>query len=192
VTTTPSYPQYSPGSPPNDKILILEDTNGDGKADTCKVFKDHLYMPTGIELGYGKVFVSEQPNLMVLEDTNGDDKADRSELILHGFDTADSHHACHAFVWDPGMALYFQEGTFLHTQIETPYGPVRSHNAANRAHGNWIITFPTVLRILGGIISIVGVKILLPMPRAAPTIMLPRFPAPSITPTSITAACASF
>ncbi len=130
VTTTPSYPQYSPGSPPNDKILIFEDTNGDGKADTCKVFKDHLYLPTGIELGYGKVFVSEQPNLMVLEDKDGDDKADSSELILHGFDSADSHHACHAFTWDPGMALYFQEGTFLHTQIETPYGPVRSHNAA--------------------------------------------------------------
>ena len=67
---------------------------------------------------------------MVLEDTDGDDKADTRELILHGFDSADSHHACHAFVWDPGMALYFQEGTFLHTQIETPYGPVRSHNAA--------------------------------------------------------------
>ena len=130
VTTIPSYPQYVPGSPPNDKILIFEDTNGDGKADTCKVFKDHLYLPTGIELGYGKVFVSEQPNLMALEDKDGDDKADSSELILHGFDSADSHHACHAFTWDPGMALYFQEGTFLHTQIETPYGPVRSHNAA--------------------------------------------------------------
>ena len=130
VTTMPSYPQYSPGTPPNDKILIFEDTNGDGKADTCKVFADHLYLPTGLELGYGKVFVSEQPNLMLLKDTDGDDKADASELILHGFDSADSHHACHAFTWDPGMALYFQEGTFHHTQIETPYGPVRSHNAA--------------------------------------------------------------
>jgi hypothetical protein len=88
-----------------------------------------LYLPIGLELGYGKVFVSEQPNLMVLEDTNGDDKADKRELILHGFDSADSHHACHAFTWDPGMALHFQEGTFLHTQIETPYGPVRGHNA---------------------------------------------------------------
>jgi glucose/arabinose dehydrogenase len=130
VTACPSYPHYSPGIPANDKILIFEDTNGDGKADTQKVFADGLYLPIGLELGFGKVFVSEEPNLMVMEDTNGDDKADKRELIMHGFDSGDSHHACHMFVWEPGMALHFQEGTFLHTQIETPYGPVRSHNAA--------------------------------------------------------------
>ena len=61
------------------------------------------------------MYVSQQPNLMVLKDTNGDDKADTRELIMHGFDTADSHHAMHAFTWDPGGALYWQEGTFHHS-----------------------------------------------------------------------------
>ena len=69
--------------------------------------------------------MAQQPNLVFLEDTDGDDRADRSEVLLHGFGTEDSHHSISAFTWDPGGALYFQEGTFHHTQVETPYGPVR-------------------------------------------------------------------
>ncbi len=48
---------------------------------------------------------------------------------MHGFDTADSHHAMHAFTWDPGGALYWQEGTFHYTQVETPYGPRRCNES---------------------------------------------------------------
>src|SRR4029079_850953 len=85
---------------------------------------------TGIELGHGGAYVAQQPNLVFLKDTNGDDKADTKEIILHGFDSADSHHSISAFTWDPGGALYFEEGTFHRTQIETPYGPERVHDAA--------------------------------------------------------------
>ena len=129
VTTMASYPMYLPGRPVDDKILIFEDTDGDGQADKQTVFADKLHVPTGIELGDGGVYVSQQPNLMFLKDTDGDDKADTRELIMHGFDTADSHHAMHAFTWDPGGALYWQEGTFHHTQVETPYGPRRVKEA---------------------------------------------------------------
>ncbi|MFM7842638.1 MAG: PVC-type heme-binding CxxCH protein, partial [Planctomycetota bacterium] len=129
VCTMPSYPQLIPGQKPNDKILILEDTDGDGKADKQTLFADGLYLPTGLELGDHGVYVAQQPNLMFLQDTDGDDRADRRELILHGFDSADSHHAISAFTWDQGGALYFEEGTFLHSQIETPYGPTRLANA---------------------------------------------------------------
>ena len=129
VTTMPSYPGYLPGETPDDKILILEDTNGDGKADKSTVFADKLHIPTGIELGDGGAYVGTQPNLMFLKDTNGDDKADVRQRILHGFDSADSHHAMHAFEWGPGGDLYFGEGTFHHTQIETPYGPTRVKDA---------------------------------------------------------------
>ena len=125
-----SYPMYLPGRPVDDKILIFEDTDGDGRADKQTVFADKLHVPTGIELGDGGVYVSQQPNLMFLKDTDGDDKADQRSLILHGFDTADSHHAMHAFTWDPGGALYWQEGTFHRTQVETPYGPQRVRDAA--------------------------------------------------------------
>ena len=129
VCTMPSYPQYLPGSPPNDKILILEDTNGDGRADKQTVFADKLYLPAGIEFWDGGVIVAQQPNVIFLKDTDGDDRADIRELILHGFDSADSHHAISAFTLDPGGSLYFQEGTFHYSQVETPYGPERCANA---------------------------------------------------------------
>ena len=129
VGTMPSYPMYLPGTKPNDKVLILEDTNGDGKADRCTTFADGLHLPIGIELGDGGVYLSQMPNLMFLKDTDGDDRADTRELIMHGFDTADSHHAMHAFTWDPGGALHWQEGTFHYSQVETPYGPRRCNEA---------------------------------------------------------------
>jgi len=129
VTTMPSYPMYLPGRPVNDKILIFEDTDGDGKADKQTVFADGLHVPTGIELGDGGAYVGQQPNLMFLKDTDGDDKADVRKVIMHGFDTADSHHAIHAFTWDPGGALYWNEGTFHYSQVETPYGPRRCNEA---------------------------------------------------------------
>lgn len=130
VLTSPTYPHYFPGEEPNDKLVILEDTNEDGKADTLTVFADKLYVPMGFELGDGGAYVSQQPNLMFLRDTDGDDRADERRIVLHGFGTEDSHHAISAFTWGPGGGLYFQEGTFLHSQVETPYGPVRVENAA--------------------------------------------------------------
>lgn len=125
VATLPSYPQYLPGHPPDDKLIILEDTDGDGRADKHTVFADGLYLPTGFELGDGGVYVAQQPNLVFLKDSDGDDVADERHVILHGFGTEDSHHAISVFTWDPGGALYFQEGTFHHSQVETPWGPVR-------------------------------------------------------------------
>ena len=130
VCTMASYPMYLPGVPVNDKVLILEDTDGDGKADKQTVFADKLHVPTGIELGDGGAYVAQQPNLVFLKDTDGDDKADVRRIVLHGFDSADSHHSISAFEWGPGGALYFQEGTFHHSQVETPYGPERVKNAA--------------------------------------------------------------
>ncbi|MPZ17960.1 MAG: hypothetical protein GEV06_08620 [Luteitalea sp.] len=125
VMTSPTYPHYHPGMAPNDKLVILEDNDGDGRADKRTVFADGLYLPMGFELGDGGVYVSQQQNFMFLRDTDGDDRADERRIILHGFGTEDAHHNASAFTWGPGGGLYFQEGTFLHTQVETPYGPVR-------------------------------------------------------------------
>ncbi len=130
VTTMPTYPMYLPGQPVDDKVLIFEDTDKDGKADKQTIFAEGLHIPGGIELGDGGAYVAQQPSLMFLKDTDGDDHADTRELILHGFDSADSHHAISAFTWGPGGALYFQEGTFHQTSVETPYGPEREHDAA--------------------------------------------------------------
>ena len=130
VLTSPTYPHLLPGRTPSDRLVILEDANEDGRADKLTVFADGLYQPMGFELGDGGVYVSQQPNLVFMRDTDGDDRADERKVILHGFGTEDSHHATHAFTWGPGGGLYFQEGTFLHSQVETPHGPVRVNYAA--------------------------------------------------------------
>ncbi|MCH8828560.1 MAG: azurin, partial [Planctomycetes bacterium] len=129
VSVMPSYPQWKPKTKLDDKLLILEDTNGDGRADRCKVFASGLHQPTGFEFGYGGVFVAQQPDILFLKDTNGDDRADTRIRKLIGFDTADSHHGIAAFEWGPGGGLYFQEGTFKQSQTESPYGPTRLGDA---------------------------------------------------------------
>jgi putative heme-binding domain-containing protein len=125
VAAWPSYPHWKPTEPYDDKLLIFEDTDGDGKADTMKVFAGGLQNPTGFEFANGGVIVCQGPDLLFLKDTDGDDKADVRQRVIHGLDTADTHHTSNSFVLDPGGALYFQEGTFHHSQVEDPYGPAK-------------------------------------------------------------------
>ena len=126
VAVAPSYPAWRPGDPmPDDKLLIFEDTDNDGKADKQTVFADKLHLPMGFELEPEGVYVAQEPNLMLLRDTDGDDHADQREIILHGFDSHDTHHAIGAFCADPTGAIYMAEGVFLHSQVETAYGPRR-------------------------------------------------------------------
>lgn len=130
VATWPTYPHWKPKEPMNDRLVILEDTDGDGKADVSKTFADGLHNPTGFEFYGGGVFVAMAPDLLFLKDTDGDDKADIRIRVLDGLDSADTHHTSSSFALDPGGALYFQEGTFHQTQVETAWGPpVRSSNA---------------------------------------------------------------
>ena len=129
IATMPGYPQVFPGVPVDDKILVYEDTDGDGRADKETVFADGLHLPTGLELGDGGCYVAQEPNLVFLKDTDGDDCADVREIVLDGFDSADSHHAIGAFASDPGGGLLMMEGTFHHTAVETIRGPRRCSNA---------------------------------------------------------------
>lgn len=129
VSTMPSYPHYRPGDPrPNDKLIILEDTDGDGKADKQTVFADGLHLPLGFEFAPEGVYLSQGTNFLLLQDTDGDDRVDKKEILLSGFDDHDTHHAHSAYCADPSGAIYMAEGVFLHTNVETPYGPVRATN----------------------------------------------------------------
>lgn len=129
VATMPTYPHWKPGdAKPNDKIIILEDTNGDGKADKQTTFAEGLHLPVGFELAPEGVYVSQGTNFMLFTDTDGDDKADKKEILLSGFDDHDTHHAHHAYTTDPSGAIYMGQGVFLLNDIETSYGPVRGTN----------------------------------------------------------------
>ncbi|MGB7347768.1 MAG: PVC-type heme-binding CxxCH protein [Pirellulaceae bacterium] len=123
-----AYPQVKPGEAANDKIIILEDTDNDGVADKSTVFADGLYLPTGLELANGGCYVAQSPDVFFLKDTDGDDVADVKELALTGFGIEDSHHSISAWRRGPGGWIYFQEGIFLHTQVETQHGVVRNFN----------------------------------------------------------------
>ena len=129
VATMPSYPHYKPGdAKPNDKLLIFEDTDNDGRADKQTIFADGLHLPMGFEFGTDGVYVSQGYSLVYLRDTDGDDHADETEIVLSGFDDHDTHHAISGFCADPSGAIYMGEGTFLHSNVETAYGTIRSSN----------------------------------------------------------------
>src|SRR3989441_834935 len=123
------YPQIEPGQEPNDKVLILEDTDGDGRCDKTTVFADGLMIPTGIELGNGGAYVGQGTELLHLKDTDGDDKADKRRVVLRGFGTGDNHQNINSFLFGPGGELWFSQGLHIRSHVETPWGIVRLEQA---------------------------------------------------------------
>ncbi len=123
VACMPTYPQWKPGDgKPDDRILILEDTDNDGKADKCTTFYDKLHCPTGFELYDGGVIVADQPRLIFLKDVDGDDKADVNIDLIDGWGTDDTHHTIGAFEMSPSGLLYMLEGVSMTTTLEGPWG----------------------------------------------------------------------
>lgn len=95
-----------------DRVMILEDTDGDGKADSSKVFvqdKD-LVSPLGIAVIGNRIYISCSPHLIVYTDTDGDDIPDHKEILLTGFGGRDHDHSLHAVVGGPDGNLYFITG----------------------------------------------------------------------------------
>ena len=128
VAASEVYPQIAPGQKATDKILILEDTDGDGTADKTTVFADGLLIPTGVEPGDGGAYVANSTEVVHFKDTNGDDKADESRIVLSGYGTEDTHHILHTFRWGMDGMLYMNQSIYIHSHIETPHG-VRRLNA---------------------------------------------------------------
>jgi azurin/glucose/arabinose dehydrogenase/lysophospholipase L1-like esterase len=130
VAVWPSYPELTPTATIKDKLLVLEDTNGDGKADKCTTFLDGLNCPTGFQFFKDGVLVMQAPDLWFVRDTDGDGKADWKERVLMGLDSADSHHTANSLIYEPGGAIILSDGVFHRTQVETAVGPVRNVDGA--------------------------------------------------------------
>jgi putative heme-binding domain-containing protein len=133
IASSSLYPQIEPGQAQDDKILILEDTNGDGKADKTTVFADGLLIPTGIEPGDGGCYVGQSTELLHFKDTDGDGIADQRRVVLSGFGTEDTHHILHTLRWGPDGQLYMNQSIYIHTHTETPHGVVRLNSGGTLA-----------------------------------------------------------
>ncbi|WP_245776552.1 PVC-type heme-binding CxxCH protein [Spirosoma endophyticum] len=122
VVSSTAYPHLKTGEQANDKIFVLEDTDGDGKADKSTIFAEGLITPTGILPGDGGVYVANSTEILHFADTDGDGKADKKRRILNGFGTADTHHLIHTFRWGPEGLLYFNQAIYTYSHVETPAG----------------------------------------------------------------------
>ncbi len=111
-----------------DRVIILEDTDNDGKADKRTVFVEGLSLATAILCGYDGVFIGQAPNMFFFRDTNGDDKADEYKTVLTGFGLEDRHELLNSFTWGPDGWMYFTHGVFTNSKVHRPSVPKEQGN----------------------------------------------------------------
>ncbi len=129
VTCFASYPHPLPGDVANDKILIFEDTDGDGKADKKTVFAEGLMLPDGFVFYKEGIIASVSRKLIYLADTDGDDKADVRTELLRGIDDTDTHHSGYLSRTPQGDVMV-SEALFHRGQLETPQGVVHTKDVS--------------------------------------------------------------
>jgi len=122
IASSEVYPHIKPGQKPTDKILVLEDADGDGKSDKTTVFAEGLLIPTGVVPGDDGCYVANSTELIHLYDSDDDGKADQRRVVLSGFGTEDTHHLLHSLRWGHDGMLYMNQSIYIHSHIETPYG----------------------------------------------------------------------
>jgi azurin/glucose/arabinose dehydrogenase len=126
VAVWPSYPELTPTARIKDKIIILEDTDQDGRADQCTTWLDGLNCPTGFQFFKDGILLVQAPDVWFVRDTDGDGKGDWRERVIMGLDSADSHHTANSLIYEPGGAILFSDGVFHRSQVETVAGAVRN------------------------------------------------------------------
>ena len=130
VACSPTYPQTLASIPPADYILVLEDTDGDGRADKSWKFAEGLTMVQGVEPGAGGVYVCDFDQLLHFRDTDGDGKADERRVIFSGFGIGDTHQLVNSVCHGPDGSLWFSQGLHAMSRVETPFGVARLDRAA--------------------------------------------------------------
>ena len=130
VASSEVYPQIKPGQPATDSVVVLEDADGDGKADKSTVFAAGLLIPTGVlPDSNGGCYLAASHQLLYFKDTNGDGKADEQRIVLSSFGTEDTHHNLHTLRWGYDGHIYMNQSIYTHTHVETPHGVVRLNSA---------------------------------------------------------------
>jgi putative membrane-bound dehydrogenase-like protein len=108
----------------NSRILILEDTNGDGVADSQKIFLDSIPFPSAMAVGFDGLFLGAPPNLLFVPDRNGDDVAEMKdiEVRLTGWGIRDRHETLNSLHWGPDGWLYGLQGFATPSKVRKPNG----------------------------------------------------------------------
>jgi putative membrane-bound dehydrogenase-like protein len=115
------YPTRRPENEANDRILIFEDTKGEGKFDKRTVFMEGLNLVSGLEVGHGGVWIGASPYLMFVPVNDGEDKpAGPPKVLLDGFGYQDTHETLNSFSWGPDGWLYGCHGVFTHSRVGKP------------------------------------------------------------------------
>lgn len=115
------YPNRAAGDEGRDRILIFEDTDNNGTLDKRKVFASGLNLVSGLEVGFGGVWVGAAPYLLFIPDKDGDDVPDgKPEVLLDGWGYQDTHETLNAFIWGPDGWLYGCHGVFTHSKVGKP------------------------------------------------------------------------
>ena len=127
-----SYPHRVSPEKARDRILIFEDKDGDGKFETRKVFYDKLNLVSGIEVGFGGVFVGAAPEFLFIPDKDGDDKPDGPPVVLlDGWGQHDTHETLNSFAWGPDGWLYGCHGVFTFSNVGKPGTPEKDRTHIN-------------------------------------------------------------
>jgi putative membrane-bound dehydrogenase-like protein len=134
VAEAHTYPIRAKDGEGKDRILIFEDTNGDGRLDSRKVFIEGLNLVSGIEIGFGGVFVGAAPNLLFIPVKEGTDRpAGDPEVLLDGWGYQDTHEMLNTFTWGPDGWLYGTHGVFTHSNVGKPGAPDSERQKLNAA-----------------------------------------------------------
>ena len=112
-------PEPPPRGPKGaDRITILEDTDGDGRADAAHDFVAGLNLASGLAFGYGGVFVLQAPYLLFYPDRDRDDRPDGDpEVLLTGFGMEDAHSVANSLTWGPDGWLYGLQGSTVTARV---------------------------------------------------------------------------
>jgi putative membrane-bound dehydrogenase-like protein len=136
ITESLEYPRKQPGVG-RDRVKVLEDTDGDGRADKFTVFAEGLNIPSGIAVGYGGVWVANSPDILFYPDADRDGKPDgQPQTIVTGFGRTDTHELPNSLTWGPDGYLYGLNGVFNHSHVK--YAPENPNYKAE--HPGWQFT----------------------------------------------------
>ncbi|WP_009965110.1 PVC-type heme-binding CxxCH protein [Verrucomicrobium spinosum] len=127
-----TYPQPAKPGEGRDRILIFEDMDGNGSFETRKVFMEKLNLVSGIEVGFGGVWIGAAPNFLFIPDKDHDDKPDGEPVaLLDGWGNQDTHETLNSFIWGPDGWLYGCHGVFTHSLVGRPGTPDKERQPLN-------------------------------------------------------------